>query len=389
MSKSPNNAPMSNSPLYKNNDKDTLINELKSQVFALEQSSKDYNALQAKYRQTSNELALVTEERNRLEYELKQKSDSTSKIISEYQLEKENLQSALNEKLAINKTLFNDNNSLFSSLEAKNLEVENLKEALNERDDIIAHLQEEKHKFECNTNDLADIKKANETQICKMKTDLEHLNKICEDQDKLITNLNNDKKKLIDNLTSVNFENKNLIQKLKGTSEKLTITSQQLDDANKTIMRLNDDLNKTQEALHQTSNDLDNATNQLNVEKRAHAEFEDKANDLDKALKEKLNEIKNMNIEIVSLNENVDRLSQDKFKNNNDIDKYKAHITFLTEIIQKLTNELEEVVERDKKLKIILCQGDKIREVLINNRNDIDAALNNLELSLSGKKCEK
>ena len=386
MSQQQTNAPMSNSPLYKNNDKDELITELKSQVFALEQSSKDYNSLQAKSRQLSNELSLITEERNRLEYELKQKCDSTNKIISELQLERENLQSALNEKLAINKTLFNDNNSLFASLEAKNAEVENLKEALNERDEIIAHLQEEKHNFECHNNDLNDIKKSNETTICKMDNDLKHLNKICEDQDKLISNLNNDKKKLIDQLTTLNFENKNIIQKLKGTSEKLTITTQQLDDANKTVMRLDDNLNKTEQTLNATKNDLDNATNQLNIEKRAHIEFQEKAQELDATLKDKINEIKAMNADIVSLNENVDRLSQEKFKNNNDIDKYKSHITFLTEIIQKLTNELEEVVERDKKLRIILSTGDKIKDVLENNRNDIDAALNNLELSLSGKK---
>ena len=386
MSQQQTNAPMSNSPLYKNNDKDELITELKSQVFALEQSSTDYNSLQAKSRQLSNELSLITEERNRLEYELKQKCDSTNKIISELQLERENLQSALNEKLAINKTLFNDNNSLFASLEAKNAEVENLKEALNERDEIIAHLQEEKHNFECHNNDLNDIKKSNETTICKMDNDLKHLNKICEDQDKLISNLNNDKKKLIDQLTTLNFENKNIIQKLKGTSEKLTITTQQLDDANKTVMRLDDNLNKTEQTLNATKNDLDNATNQLNIEKRAHIEFQEKAQELDATLKDKINEIKAMNADIVSLNENVDRLSQEKFKNNNDIDKYKSHITFLTEIIQKLTNELEEVVERDKKLRIILSTGDKIKDVLENNRNDIDAALNNLELSLSGKK---
>ena len=127
---------MSNSSyeLKDRENRDILINQLKSQVFDLEQNAKDYNTLQAKCKQLANEASILNEEKIRLEYELKQKTQNSNKIISELQSEKENLQNTLNEKLLTNKTLFNDNNSLFQTLEAKNQEVENLKEALDERD---------------------------------------------------------------------------------------------------------------------------------------------------------------------------------------------------------------------------------------------------------------
>ena len=133
-----------NSSTYEFNDKDSIINQLKSQIFDLEQNAKDYNSLKIKCKQIANEASILNEEKIRLEYELKQKTQNSNKIICELQSDKENLQNALNEKLVTNKTLFSDNNNLFATLESKNQEVENLKEALAERDEIISQIQEEK-----------------------------------------------------------------------------------------------------------------------------------------------------------------------------------------------------------------------------------------------------
>ena len=125
---------------YELSDKDTLINQLKTQIFDLEQNARDYISLQTKCKKLANEANVLNEEKNRLEFELKQKTQNSEKIINELQSEKENLQNALEEKLITNKTLYNDNNNLFSTLESKNQEVENLKEALAERDDMISQL---------------------------------------------------------------------------------------------------------------------------------------------------------------------------------------------------------------------------------------------------------
>jgi len=124
----------------------------------------------------------------------------------------------------------------------------------------------------------------------------------------------------------------------------------------------------------------------LNNEKRIKEELQDKANRFELALKEKMNDIKEMTNEIMNLNSNLDNISQDKERMENEIEKYKAHIMFLTETNQKLINELENISERDHQLKMILSQGDDLPDFLNKTRNDIDNALNNLEIGLTVQK---
>ena len=93
-----------------------------------------------------------------------------------------------------------------------------------------------------------------------------------------------------------------------------------------------------------------------------------------------------MTNEIMNLNSNLDNISQDKERMENEIEKYKAHIMFLTETNQKLINELENISERDNQLKMILSQGDDLPDFLNKTRNDIDNALNNLEIGLTVQK---
>ena len=109
---SPNN--YQNKSFQDLNNKDILINQLKTKIFDLEQKAKDYSSLQIKCKQLSNEVSSLNEEKNQIEFELKQKAENDEKIIYELQSEKENLENALNEKLETNKTLYSDNNNLFS-----------------------------------------------------------------------------------------------------------------------------------------------------------------------------------------------------------------------------------------------------------------------------------
>ena len=84
-----------------------------------------------------------------------------------------------------------------------------------------------------------------------------------------------------------------------------------------------------------------------------------------------------------NLNTNLESANQDKERMLNEIDKYKAHIMFLTETNQKLINELEAISERDHQIKMILSQGEDIPDILNKTRSEIDNALNNLEIGLT------
>ena len=190
----------------------------------------------------------------------------------------------------------------------------------------------------------------------------------------------------MEQLSTINYDNKNLTQKLKSTNENLNIANKQLNDANKTILRLDEDLNQTEKSLSKAKNDISTINNMLNNEKRIKEELQDKGNRLEMTLKEKMEEIKEMGNDIMNLNANLDTVHLDNERMNKEIEKYKAHIMFLTETNQKLINELEAVSERDNQLKMILSQTDEIPDFLNKTRNDIDNALNNLEIGLTSQK---
>ena len=100
-------SPQTYSTKMQSDPKDSIINQLKTQIFDLEENQQNYELLQTKYKSLSNDVSILNEDKIRLEYELKQKTE----IISDLNTEVENLKNALNEKLATNKTLFNDNNN--------------------------------------------------------------------------------------------------------------------------------------------------------------------------------------------------------------------------------------------------------------------------------------
>ena len=54
-------------------DKENLISQLKSQIFDLEQNEKNYQLLQNKYKNLSNDFSILNEEKLRLEYKKKKK----------------------------------------------------------------------------------------------------------------------------------------------------------------------------------------------------------------------------------------------------------------------------------------------------------------------------
>ena len=261
-----------------------------------------------------------------------------------------------------------------------------MKEALNERDDIISQMQEEKHNFEILVNNLEETKRANEMTIKKLSLEVDNLKRTCIEQENNIKELNKEKKSNMEQLNTQNFDNKNLNQKLKSTIDNLNSTVKQLNDANKTILKLDEELGQADKELNLLKNDNISLNNNLANERRLREEFQDKTNRLELALKGKVNDIKNMNNEMIHLNSSIDQLKNEKTKTNNEIIKYKEHIMFLTETNQRLINELENVAERDQQLKQILSQGNDIPDFLNKTRNDIDNALNNLEMGLSIQK---
>ena len=142
------NASKRNEFLYENQeDLDTLLTKLKSEIFERQQNSKDYNALEGKFRQLKNDIAFIGKEKLRLQNELAKSVNEGNEIISSMQTENENLKQELNEKNSENKKLYEENNNIYQALEAKTLENKNLHGRICEQEDIMQGLDIEKKKF--------------------------------------------------------------------------------------------------------------------------------------------------------------------------------------------------------------------------------------------------
>ena len=76
-----------------------------------------------------------------------------------------------------------------------------------------------------------------------------------------------------------------------------------------------------------------------------------------------MNDLKKMSNDIIYLNANLEKLNQDKGKANDDIDKYKSHIMFLTETNQQLLNELEDAYDRYQKILDILIESSSSKNI--------------------------
>ncbi len=114
-------------------EKDTVISNLRKQVFELEQNEKNYNTLNSKYRGLQNDYTLVCEDKLRMEYEYKQRIDSANKQITELKADLEAVQQTLDDRINLNKKLYQDNTSLHKLSEDKTQEIFDLKNQLSEQ----------------------------------------------------------------------------------------------------------------------------------------------------------------------------------------------------------------------------------------------------------------
>ena len=148
-------------------------------------------------------------------------------------------------------------------------------------------------------------------------------------------------------------------------------------------MRLDGQLSEAEQDLNRTKNELNDINSNYLKEKRAHEEFEEKAEQLQNDLNERNIEIKRMNNDLMTLSNNVEKLNQDKLRSNNDIGKYQNHIKFLTESNQNLMRELEAAYERNCKLRQINVKGKGMKDLINQTKSNLNQALDHLEISLS------
>ena len=363
--------------------KSLKISQLKSQLVQLEEDDKAYNDLLQKYRQLQNEYQLINEAKLHLEYELRQKNETTNKILNDLKSQNMDLTNELNEKENIYKKLYADNTNLLRNLEERKKENENFCKIVEENENMINHITQDKAQCEHDAMVLNETSKKNESDIQNLCSQLENLKLKSRSQNDELTKKNLEMNNNQKCLNEVKSENANLNNQINLKISSLDTIQKQLSIANQSIVDMQNELNNLEKSHSLGLNQLE--TLKINFknehEKRVQAENDNVR--LEGILKDKednLNKLSGINGQLKSDRE---QLSITKNKLISDLDKYKNHIMILTEQTEKLTDELQRIIDEDSELyNLNNSQIQRLQKVIYENKkllSDEISALNALE----------
>ena len=365
------------------NSKSLKISQLKSQLMQLEEEDKAYNDLLQKYRQLQNEYQLINEAKLHLEYEIRQKNETTNKILNDLKAQNMDLTNELNEKENIYKKLYADNTNLLRNLEDRKKENENFCKAIEENENMINHISQDKAQCEQDAMILNETSKKNESDIQNLCSQLDSLKLKSRTQNDELTKKNLEMNNNQKCLNEVKNDNANLNNQINMKISTLETIQKQLSIANQSIVEMQNELNNLEKSHSLGLNQLENVKiNYKNEhEKRVQAENDNvRLEGILKDREDNLNKLSSLNGQLKS---DRDQLLETKNKLISDLDKYKNHIIILTEQTEKLTDELQRIIDEDSELyNLNNSQIQRLQKVIYENKkllSDEISALNSLE----------
>ena len=363
--------------------KSLKISQLKSQLVQLEEDDKAYNDLLQKYRQLQNEYQLINEAKLHLEYELRQKNETTNKILNDLKAQNMDLTNELNEKENIYKKLYADNTNLFRNLEERKKENENFCKVVEENENMINHITQDKAQCEHDAMLLNETSKKNESDIQNLCNQLENLKLKSRTQNDELTKKNLEMNNNQKCLNEVKSDNANLNNQINLKISSLDTIQKQLTIANQSIVEMQNELNNLEKSHSLGMSQLENIKINFKNEHEKRVQAENDNVRLEGILKDKednMNKLSSINGQLKS---DRDKLLMTKNKLLDDLDKYKNHIMVLTEQTEKLTDELQRIIDEDSELyNLNNSQIQRLQKVIYENKkllSDEIAALNALE----------
>ena len=363
--------------------KSLKISQLKSQLVQLEEDDKAYNDLLQKYRQLQNEYQLINEAKLHLEYELRQKNETTNKILNDLKAQNMDLTNELNEKENIYKKLYADNTNLFRNLEERKKENENFCKIVEENENMINHITQDKAQCEHDAMLLNETSKKNESDIQNLCNQLENLKLKSRTQNDELTKKNLEMNNNQKCLNEVKSDNANLNNQINLKISSLDTIQKQLTIANQSIVEMQNELNNLEKSHSLGMNQLENIKINFKNEHEKRVQAENDNVRLEGILKDKednMNKLSSINGQLKS---DRDKLLVTKNKLLDDLEKYKNHIMVLTEQTEKLTDELQRIIDEDSELyNLNNSQIQRLQKVIYENKkllSDEIAALNALE----------
>ena len=363
--------------------KSLKISQLKSQLIQLEEDDKAYNDLLQKYRQLQNEYQLINEAKLHLEYELKQKNETTNKILNDLKCQNVDLTNELNEKNTIYKKLYADNTNLFRNLEERKKENENLCRTVADNENMINHISQDKAQCEHDAMILNDTSKKNENDIQNLCTQLDSLKIRSKNQNDELNakniEMNNNQKCL----NEVKSDNANLNNQINLKNSSLDTIQKQLTIANKSIVDLQNELSNLEKDHLRGKDQLENLKVNFQNEHGKRIQAENDNVRLEGILKDRDDTVNRLTCVNEALKSDRDKLCATKNKLMSDVERYKNHIMILTQQTEKLTNELQRIIDEDAGLyNLNNAQIQRLQKIIYDNKkllSDEFAALNALE----------
>jgi predicted nucleic acid-binding Zn-ribbon protein len=363
--------------------KSLKISQLKSQLVQLEEDDKAYNDLLQKYRQLQNEYQLINEAKLHLEYELRQKNETTNKILNDLKAQNMDLTNELNEKENIYKKLYADNTNLFRNLEERKKENENFCKVVEENENMINHITQDKAQCEHDAMLLNETSKKNENDIQNLCNQLENLKLKSRTQNDELTKKNLEMNNNQKCLNEVKNDNANLNNQINLKISSLDTIQKQLTIANQSIVDMQNELNNLEKSHSLGLNQLENIKINFKNEHEKRVQAENDNVRLEGILKDKEDNMNKLSGINGQLKADRDKLVVTKNKLLDDLDKYKNHIMILTEQTEKLTDELQRIIDEDSELyNLNNAQIQRLQKVIYENKkmlSDEIAALNALE----------
>ena len=336
------------------NQKDKKISELRSKLDKLKQQSKDYDSLNSRYKQLLKEFSLMKEANNRLEYEIRQRESEYNRRISDLKAENETLKLGLNDKMTSSKKIFSENDIIEKEIALKNEEIKNLNDRLSD----ISYQYDKDFKNKDSLFNLAqklhdNIIEQNE-QICKLKEDNINLTKLCQENEKYIKIGESDINKLSNELNENTYDLQNISNKVNIQEKNLNNLQNKLNTCNNMNLTLRNNIKKMEKEFDELRNDNDTMKNDL-INERA---------------------INNDNMNFKTLNM--------QYKNRKDIvqiqnDKMKRQVIILENQNNTLINEIDNILEEDRKMKEIINRKTRITSLLQNNNDTLEKSIINLD----------
>ena len=327
--------------------KSQKISQLKSQLIQLEEDDKAYNDLLLKYRQLQKEYQLMNDAKLHLEYEYKQKNENMNKILNDLKCQNVDLTNELAEKNSIYEKLYADKSNLLNNLDERKKENDTFCKSAMNNDRIINELNQAKNKCENDAILLDNTTKKNDEDINNLCNQLNMLKLKNASQNEELNRrsieINNNQNALND----VKNANENVNNQIKLKNAALDSVQNELNLANKTIVDLQNDINNLESNLNLGKDQLNKMNFEFQNQHIKRIQAEDDKNKLETILKDRDVTIERLNCVSDTLKNDRAKLIDGKNKLLADMEMYKNQILVLTEQTEKLTNELQRIINED------------------------------------------